>query len=400
MNKRKSFVIALIAALLFSSSTMFMGNVKAEGTSPLLEYIYNKPSNEFQFNHYMLLDLYTDNSTGRDTYGDYRHAMKELSNGKLVAKDGEVLVPIYTYQPTGERKETLNSNDQLQDGRIQASDSAWIKIFSQVNSEGFFSEYTASESYTDWWDAAEDVIFSLVDYLKAKGISISADDITLSAYVYQKAIEGYSNSSNIEYTITNKAEMTNATFNKIKQMIQVNQDVKASEYSAAEDIVGQEYVTVTATTNSGQEYRLVLGQDNNWYLLTEAEPTVSKIIINYITNGGAELDPITFTITNPDDLNQDVTLETTTREGYKFVGWFEEEKLKNEVDLSNLEDVFNLVDINDDAEVYEVNVYAKWSNTTENPKTGISSLYISGGVIIAAAGLYALARKKNLYKKI
>ena len=75
--------------------------------------------------------------------------------------------------------------------------------------------------------------------------------------------------------------------------------------------------------------------------------------------------------------------------------------MKNEVDLKTVEDVYGLENINpNDDGTYEVNVYAKWTNTTENPKTGITSLYISGGVIIAAAGLFAIARKKNLYNKI
>lgn len=408
MNKRKSFVIALVAALLFSSSTLFMNTVKAEGTSPLLEYIYNKPSNEFQFNYYMLLDLYSDNSTGRGTYADYRHAMTKLADGKYVAKAGEVLIPIYDYSIQARKRlidmeNTGDTANTLQNGYITSGDSTWIKALGQVKNEGFIETITVSDLQTNWWEvAAKDIVYSLVDYLKAKGVSISDEDITLNAYVYQKAIEGYS-TEDIEFTISNKTQMTEETFNKIKAMIQVNNAVEEAEYQASStgEALGQEYIMVTATTKSGVAYRMVLGQDNNWYLLGDADETVRKLIIHYITNGGEELDPITFTIKNPDDMNQKVSLSTTTREGYEFVGWYEENELKNEVDLKTVEDVYGLENINpNDDGTYEVNVYAKWTNTTENPKTGITSLYISGGVIIAAAGLFAIARKKNLYNKI
>ena len=369
-----------------------MNTVKAEGTSPLLEYIYNKPSNEFQFNYYMLLDLYGDNSTGRGTYADYRY---NISNG--------VLVPIYSYN-VNTRKRLIDegsageNTEQLQDGKIQAGDSTWINVLGQVNNEGYPDTVTASSLQTTWWEgSAKDIVYSLVDYLKARGVSISDEDITLSAYVYQKAIEGYS-TEDIEFTISNKTQMSAETLNKIKAMSQVNNAVKTAEYDASsESAIGQEYVTITATTKSGSIYRMVLGTDNNWYLLTDS----LRVKINYITNGGEELDPITFTIKNPDDMNQKVSLSTTTREGYEFVGWYEENELKNEVDLKTVEDVYGLENINpNDDGTYEVNVYAKWTNTTENPKTGITSLYISGGVIIAAAGLFAIARKKNLYNKI
>lgn len=81
----------------------------------------------------------------------------------------------------------------------------------------------------------------------------------------------------------------------------------------------------------------------------EAIFNVNTYTINFVTNGGSEIEAITI------DYNATLTLPTATRTGYTFAGWFENSALTNEFTATTMP-------------ASDLTLYAKWAeDTTVDP---------------------------------
>ena len=126
--------------------------------------------------------------------------------------------------------------------------------------------------------------------------------------------------------------------------------------------------------------------------------------INFIVNGGDEIDPINEMFDLSVKLSEEkIDLPTPTKKGFKFVGWYEDEKLKKSASIKSFADILDLENVNDNvcSDNVVVNLYAKWEEDVSNPKTGVSTFAIIDAVIVLAAGVtYFVISKKNKINKI
>ena len=278
MKKQKK-ILTFALTILLSSSTLFMGTLKAD-LNEQIGSIRNIPTNKFEFQPDILQYTYAENSTGGLRFVDYRHNIE----------DG-VLVPIYTYTDRTTKTYGVATSDPLHNGMISAADGSFIMAISQVSNEDRTRE--AAQAQASWYSSSiNSIVYSLVDYLKAKGKTITDEDISISARVFADAIEDY-NTETIDFTITNGTGITQEIFQKIQRIEEINKQISTAEFPNEERVMSQQLVTLTATTKQGGEYKMVLGTDNNWYLLSMNEQKTSDPVENpktginntYITAG-------------------------------------------------------------------------------------------------------------------
>lgn len=279
--KRIKKTLAIALTVLVSSSTLFVKTLKAEDlTQAQIGSVRNIPTNKFEFNPSILQYTYNENSTGGIRFVDYRY---NIADG--------VLIPIFTYTNRTTKTYGVATSDPLHNGQVEAADASFVLALAQVKNDGTTTE--ASQAQADWYSSSVNhIVYSLVDYLKAKGKTISDEDVTISVRVFADAIEEY-NTETIDFTITNETGITQQLFEKIQRIEAINKQIATAEYPDDTGIMNQHLISLTATTKAGGEYKMVLGTDNNWYLLSMNEQKTSDPVSNpktgisntYITAG-------------------------------------------------------------------------------------------------------------------
>lgn len=277
MKKIKSLIaIVLVVALLLGSS-MFLNSVKAaiydkdtgaeyvpEGGSKIEfqdKSLAKKTSSKFEFNASEFLEIYSINSTD----GDAVKMNRQEINDKLI--------PIYYYDNNTNEK---NTKTVWHDGKIDARDASLVLVLSRGSSDLEFAD-TTPKMIINWDGYAQDIIYSLADYLE-----ISKDDISVAARVETPVIEGITTTASY-YIVNNTARFTSSILEQVANNEVTN--YRASEKYFNDNITDgssaydpavfpttvQQILTVTATTKDGAEYGMVLGTDNNYYLFQTKE---------------------------------------------------------------------------------------------------------------------------------
>ena len=390
---KKITTIALAVVTLFGASVLPTTKVKAiEAFNKIKEYIAAPLNTEFKHNAAVMLEAYAVEST---TSG-----ASALSNAYNV--NNGVLVPLM---------HTDGGDNNFQNGFFDQRDQELIRYLGTgYYRSASLADYESQRAQWSKW--AYYVQYSLAYYLTQNGVQTSADQVKVIVKSYTPAIEGI-NDSEIDNIITTDSGLTQDNFNKFMRQGEINEKVyeKYKDQLAGWHLnsVSQESVEVIAIAPNGAEYKLVNGTDKNWYLLSTQEAEIKLI---YHTNGGTEIAPISFTIDPVEGVDKKITLSTTTRDGYGFIGWYIDSSLTKEFDLENYSEVIQKYTPTEENGklIYTVDVYAKWesttpekleSTTTENPKTGITtSIIATAGTILLATIGYIAIKNKNKYNKI
>ena len=285
MKKIKSLIaIVLVVALLLGSS-MFLSTVNAvvmdrdTGAEFSDEHNFQylslqaKTKSKFDFNATEFLTIYSLNSV--DVNPDAGPKAYKKDRQAIV----EGLIPIYYYNnATGEVEKTSESSSSRvwDDGKIDARDASNILVLAKGSGEIESSASTA-QMIINWDQQAQDIIFSLADYLK-----IARGDVSLVVKVTTPKIEGvteeatsYEVNNTTKFTDVNLAKVANTevvNYQTAKAYFDANKEDPTAEYNSDVNIPGiQQIVTVTAKTKNGAEYGMVLGEDNNFYLFQTKE---------------------------------------------------------------------------------------------------------------------------------
>ena len=388
---KKIATTALAIITLFSTSTISLTKVKAEGaatrilTNGTTKYLAEYPKNEFQHNGAIIYELYRLESTGGAEPVFNAH---NINVGTLV--------------PLLDGRNDAHSNN-FQNSEFDTNDYDIINILG-MGSITNSNLKTLAETQANWYAAAYNFQYSLAKYLTEKGTQTSAEQVKVIVKSYTPVIEGI-NDTEITNIITTETGLTQENYNTITRQGEINHQVyekyKDELLDVHEENLFQELIEITAIAPNGAEYKLVNGTDKNWYLLSTQEAEIKLI---YHTNGGTEIAPISFTIDPVEGVDKKITLSTTTRDGYGFIGWYIDSSLTKEFDLENYSEVIQKYTPTEENGklIYTVDVYAKWeSTTTENPKTGIStSIIATAGTILLATIGYIAIKNKNKYNKI
>ena len=285
MKKIKSLIaIVLVVALLLGSS-MFLSTVNAvvmdrdTGAEFSDEHNFQysalqaKTKSKFEFNATEFLTIYSLNSV--DVNPDAGPKAYKKDRQAIV----EGLIPIYYYNnATGEVEKTSESSSSRvwDDGKIDARDASNILVLAKGSGEIESSASTA-QMIINWDQQAQDIIFSLADYLK-----IARGDVSLVVKVTTPKIEGITEEAT-SYEVNNTTRFTDVNLSKVannevvnyqtaKAYFDANKEDPTAEYNSDVNIPGiQQIVTVTAKTKNGAEYGMVLGEDNNFYLFQTKE---------------------------------------------------------------------------------------------------------------------------------
>ncbi|MBR3720600.1 MAG: hypothetical protein IKN09_02545 [Clostridia bacterium] len=285
MKKIKSLIaIVLVVALLLGSS-MFLSTVNAvvmdrdTGAEFSDEHNFQylslqaKTKSKFDFNATEFLTIYSLNSV--DVNPDAGPKAYKKDRQAIV----EGLIPIYYYNnATGEVEKTSESSSSRvwDDGKIDARDASNILVLAKGSGEIESSASTA-QMIINWDQQAQDIIFSLADYLK-----IARGDVSLVVKVTTPKIEGITEEAT-SYEVNNTTRFTDVNLSKVannevvnyqtaKAYFDANKEDPTAEYNSDVNIPGiQQIVTVTAKTKNGAEYGMVLGEDNNFYLFQTKE---------------------------------------------------------------------------------------------------------------------------------
>ena len=285
MKKIKSLIaIVLVVALLLGSS-MFLSTVNAvvmdrdTGAEFSDEHNFQylslqaKTKSKFDFNATEFLTIYSLNSV--DVNPDAGPKAYKKDRQAIV----EGLIPIYYYNnSTGEVEKTSESSSSRvwDDGKIDARDASNILVLAKGSGEIESSASTA-QMIINWDQQAQDIIFSLADYLK-----IARGDVSLVVKVTTPKIEGITEEAT-SYEVNNTTRFTDVNLSKVannevvnyqtaKAYFDANKEDPTAEYNSDVNIPGiQQIVTVTAKTKNGAEYGMVLGEDNNFYLFQTKE---------------------------------------------------------------------------------------------------------------------------------
>ena len=381
---KKIATTALAIITLFSTSTISLTKVKAEEAfNKIKEYITEPLNTEFKHNAAVMLEAYAvESTTGASALANAHN----INIGKLV--------PLM---------HTDGGDNNFQNGFFDQRDQELIRYLGT----GYYNSVSLTDyesQKTQWAKWAYYVQYSLAYYLTQNGTQTSADQVKVIVKSHIPVIEGI-NDTEITNIITTETGLTEDNFNKFIRQGEINTQVyeKYENELAGWHVnsVSQESVEVTAIAPNGAEYKLVNGTDKNWYLLSTQEAEIKLI---YHTNGGTEIAPISFTIDPVEGVDKKITLSTTTRDGYGFIGWYIDSSLTKEFDLENYSEVIQKYTPTEENGklIYTVDVYAKWeSTTTENPKTGIStSIIATAGTILLATIGYIAIKNKNKYNKI
>lgn len=287
MKKIKNLLVVLLTVILLFSTTSLLfsskvfaedgegsensqtgeeqgaggGSIDPEEIIYTYDGIYARASNKFEFNASELLVIYAKNMTGGSDYADYRHNIKQ----------GE-LIDIMSYNEKGERliDKTASStpSDGYHDGYIDSTDSSFILGLNLVGLKIDNIETDTKDAERKWRTSADDIIWSVVKYYEKNGNKISFDDVVLSAYTYVPEIEEYEFPSD-NFTIKSNEGISDATLQKINKLTGQAGMINAKIWAGYDSKYyrSQAITSVTANTPDGSEWKMVLGTDNNWYLL-------------------------------------------------------------------------------------------------------------------------------------
>ncbi|MBR4261504.1 MAG: hypothetical protein IKQ33_06120 [Clostridia bacterium] len=285
MKKIKSLIVILLVVALLLGSSMFLSTVNAvvmdrdTGAEFSDEHNFQylslqaKTKSKFDFNATEFLTIYSLNSV--DVNPDAGPKAYKKDRQAIV----EGLIPIYYYNnSTGEVEKTSESSSSRvwDDGKIDARDASNILVLAKGSGEIESSASTA-QMIINWDQQAQDIIFSLADYLK-----IARGDVSLVVKVTTPKIEGiteeatsYEVNNTTKFTDVNLAKVANTevvNYQTAKAYFDANKEDPTEEYNPDRYIPGiQQIVTVTAKTKNGAEYGMVLGEDNNFYLFQTKE---------------------------------------------------------------------------------------------------------------------------------
>ena len=285
MKKIKSLIAILLVVALLLGSSMFLSTVNAvvmdrdTGAEFSDEHNFQylslqaKTKSKFDFNATEFLTIYSLNSV--DVNPDAGPKAYKKDRQAIV----EGLIPIYYYNnATGEVEKTSESSSSRvwDDGKIDARDASNILVLAKGSGEIESSASTA-QMIINWDQQAQDIIFSLADYLK-----IARGDVSLVVKVTTPKIEGvteeatsYEVNNTTKFTDVNLAKVANTevvNYQTAKAYFDANKEDPTAVYDSDAFIPGiQQIVTVTAKTKNGAEYGMVLGEDNNFYLFQTKE---------------------------------------------------------------------------------------------------------------------------------
>ena len=383
---KKIATTALAIITLFSTSTISLTKVKAEGaatrilTNGTTKYLAEYPKNEFQHNGAIIYELYRLESTGGAEPVFNAH---NINVGTLV--------------PLLDGRNDAHSNN-FQNSEFDTNDYDIINILG-MGSITNSNLKTLAETQANWYAAAYNFQYSLAKYLTEKGTQTSAEQVKVIVKSYTPVIEGI-NDTEITNIITTETGLTQENYNTITRQGEINHQVyekyKDELLGVHEGNLFQELIEITAIAPNGAEYKLVNGTDKNWYLLATTPEQVttsenSKIIFNYHTNGGTYIEStfVTFNMTSNID-HTVIALPTTTRAGFSFVNWYLDADFNSEMTYKTYRDVVtNVTPIEENGQkVYVVDLYAKWisDNTAETAKI-IFNFHTNGGTEIKATSI-------------
>ena len=285
MKKIKSLIVILLVVALLLGSSMFLSTVNAvvmdrdtgaefsDDRNFQYSALQAKTKSKFEFNATEFLTIYSLNSV--DVNPDAGPKAYKKDRQAIV----EGLIPIYYYNnSTGEVEKTSESSSSRvwDDGKIDARDASNILVLAKGSGE-IESSVSTAQMIIKWDEQAQDIMFSLADYLK-----IARGDVSLVVKVTTPKIEGVTEEAT-SYEVNNATRFTNVNlakvantevvnYNAAKAYFDANKEDPTAEYNPDRFIPGiQQIVTVTATTKNGAEYGMVLGEDNNFYLFQTKE---------------------------------------------------------------------------------------------------------------------------------
>ena len=250
MKKLKSLMVILLTVILLASCSAFFNVVNAnivdkngnEIPAEDTDYyglLYGKTSDVFEFNSTEFLEIYSINSTSQEIV-----AFKK----DRVNKDDQSLIPIYYFDNEG------NSNNTVwRDKNIYSDDATIIVSIGALNE--------VEHSYQ------MDIIKSL-----AKELNIDENDITLYVNVKTPVVPNYYETSK-SYEINSKTGVTA----QIRQLAGEFKAVNLRSFNTEDEKYSQQIVTATAKTSSGAEYGMVLGTDDNFYLIRKMGPPTPPV---------------------------------------------------------------------------------------------------------------------------
>lgn len=285
MKKFKSAMIAALSGvMLFSSFAFFSSTVNADTESEKDKYLKLYPRTVYEVNASEILIDYAQTQTENPTYLRYR---ADVTND---------LIPIYSYNTDGTLLNSNASTDKWHDGHMDAVDSSNILTL-QDNFASIGEVPTPAARTENWLGAADDLIYSL-----AKKLNVSKDDITLTSKVTMQKYAGI-NDTEQSYVISTKTGVTaeniakSIEFAKIERRIYaqladitIESDAQLNELNPG---VVQSVVEVTLTTKDGNEYKMVIGKDNNFYL-TQTKDTTFKTTLDYASEEKGKMDGDTY----------------------------------------------------------------------------------------------------------
>lgn len=244
MKKTNKIIVALImiAAMLASSFTALYGTSKADEYEDIVDlYVYSESMYEFQPAE--ILDIYADLQTSHPDL-KYRYA-HDVSKGTLI--------PILVGEHYG---------TQLQDGKIDATDSTCILAYTRITSRPeALDGVTAASENSEWMEDINDIRRSIVKYYEKEGKTVNLEDIKVTVTVVTPAVEELDIAAGTyDYVMDTDTGITQAVFEKICAVADINQRGQSKQNSLQK-------VTLTAETKDGKLYKMVVGSDNNFYLL-------------------------------------------------------------------------------------------------------------------------------------
>ncbi len=171
-------------------------------------------------------------------------------------------------------------------------------------------------------------------------LSNNNGDVTISGSSIIGSLKGFAFDvcDNSSYAGTTVTLINNSTVQGFIEVSDINGGDMNSKLVLKED--GEDYQTVTAAGF----YRY---DDYSGQIVS-----VAAVSLNFETNGGTEIEPITV----PGGVMVDLLDYTTERSGYKFKGWHFDQALSNKIENSNME--------TPSAPDEPIIVYAKWAKNS------------------------------------
>ena len=235
------------------------GNINPDEVIYTYDGIYGRASNKFEFNASELQVVYAKNMTGGSEYNDFRHNIKQ---GELIA------IEAYDDQGTLITSTTSNKRDFYHDGIIDSTDASFILSLSQVGLSMDQFKNDANEVKESWSIDADDIMWSLVKYYKKSGKEVAFKDVLLVADSRVPEIDEFNLPAD-SLSIKSNENISTETLNKINKLTSQAAMINAQIWNGYSDIYykSQTITSVTVTPSDGSEWKMVLGTDNNWYLL-------------------------------------------------------------------------------------------------------------------------------------